>query len=264
MPMQEYYINGSFNCNAIKIFLNGWGEFCNKYMTNNVKDIKEKREKGAASDIIFEHDDKIFIKPLPYLGKSNFFPSDRPREDSTGQEFCPIIATVLPDFSETGWEIAKERIFDAEKLKYSLSEYKNWVFQQKENRKDAFKPIVDYLLTEKECSNKESFCGLCATATEKFNNETDRIIFERTFEFSESRIALSYILLYIIEVGVDKANDYASIYYVSELPGFERKKSIIKGKRMKYEFGISLASVYAVLYNVPCIYYIRNQKYMWK
>jgi hypothetical protein len=133
-----------------------------------------------------------------------------------------------------------------------------------EKIKTASPKAIPAIFTHKLFRRANSFYELCSAATEKFNDETNKIVFERTFEFSKNRTALSYILLYIFEIGVDKTNDYASIYYISEFPGCQKQECIIHGKRMKFEFEISLSSVYAVLKNVPCVYYRRDQKYMWK
>ncbi len=62
------------------------------------------------------------------------------------------------------------------------------------------------------------------------------------------------------EVGSDKANDFASIYYVSAVPGFERKEPIIENAKMFFEYGMPMSAAYAIKRKVNALLFTRNRK----
>ena len=66
--------------------------------------------------------------------------------------------------------------------------------------------------------------------------------------------------LALVEVGKDKANDMASIYFESEMPGFERREVLVENARLFFEYGITLASAYAIKLRVSSVVFTKKIK----
>jgi hypothetical protein len=62
--------------------------------------------KGPLVDKQFEHDGVTFILPAPSMGKtSEFYAAGRPRQNTTGLERCPPVATTFPDLNKQEWTV---------------------------------------------------------------------------------------------------------------------------------------------------------------
>ena len=66
-------------------------------------------------------------------------------------------------------------------------------------------------------------------------------------------------IVVLTEVGNDKANDFASIFRVSELPGFERAEPLVENVRLFYEYGMAVAAAYAIKCKVDAILFTKKQ-----
>ncbi len=260
--LSPYYINGKFDCKEVTSLITAWTKFVDDYMTRVILDVSAKRTKEPVKDICFEKDDIRYVKPTPRLGPSKFWSGrSRPRMDTTGIETCPPVGRIIPRFSLEGYEVAMREICDKEKLHNSYEEYAMWIRNEKERSQDRFCPVIDVELSLSDCS-KSSYYELCDLATDRFDRDV-RELADKVVEFSESHVALTYVLVVSREIGVDKANDIAWISIISEMPNLEKKCTVINGKRLKFEHALMLGSAYAVLHGCPQVYYIRDQKYMW-
>ena len=68
-----------------------------------------------------------------------------------------------------------------------------------------------------------------------------------------------YVHLVVNEVGSDKANDFCSIYHVSEVPGFERSEPILENVKLFFEYGMAVAASYAIKRKVGSVLYSKRR-----
>jgi hypothetical protein len=66
-----------------------------------------------------------------------------------------------------------------------------------------------------------------------------------------------------LEIGIDKANDISFVEHINEFPGLERRNTLIDGERLKFEYGLAIASAYCLKVGADCVYYVRDEKYKW-
>jgi hypothetical protein len=85
-------------------------------------------------------------------------------------------------------------------------------------------------------------------------------LFEGAKEKDQTRIIpLEYIHLVLTEVGNDKANDFASVFRVSETPGFERNEPLVENEKLFYEYGMAVSAAYAIKFNVNSILFTKKK-----
>ena len=240
-----------------------WFEFLNNYMTRNIIETNIKRDKIPVLDISFELGETLYVKPAPNWGKkSEFWPEGiRPREDTTGLNICPPLATVLPKFNNVTYEQARNKITDNGKLKDSLFSYNNWVEEVVKKGQNLLQPILAIELSEIP-PQANSFQDLCVYAVAVFQKEVPKII-DHASEYTESHQSLNYILLVCEEIGIDIANDISWISHERELPGIESSERIIEGERIKFEYAIAVAATYCIQKEANCVYYKKDNKYKW-
>lgn len=103
------------------------------------------------------------------------------------------------------------------------------------------------------------FSDMCRFANHLFEIRI-REVLERLKDKKDLRIVLpEYIELVVTEIGQDKANDLASIYYVSEMSASPKRDAILEDERLFFEYGATLAASYAVKRNVAVVVYIRQE-----
>ena len=72
-------------------------------------------------------------------------------------------------------------------------------------------------------------------------------------------VAPESILLIVSQIGQDEANDLSSIYYISEIPGFERREVIVENQKLFFNYAKSLATSYAIKRNVDVLIYSKQK-----
>ncbi len=258
--LASFYINGDFGCKAVQAIRTGWDEFVESYMRSVIVDTSTDRTKEPVKEISFERAGVRYVKAAPRFPASTFWPGGvRPRMDSTGQDACPPVATVLPLFSPKAYHAATAAIIDKERLHGTLIEYNQWCRDQMSSRSNPLCPIVGFELSPAECTSNW-YADLCCGAARDFNRYL-RGLLDRALPWSETHVSLNYTLITSHEIGIDKANDLAWISLISEVPGFEKKLEILCAKRMKVEYALALGGAYAILHRCPQVYYLRERMY---
>jgi hypothetical protein len=265
---EEIQIKGEERHGLIEQLRMAWFEKVSKYMTKQIYDINIKRTKEPIQDLFFELNGIRYVKPtMPWEKPSKFYGElGRPREDSTGMEYCPHVATVLPVFNKSSYDYAKRHIRDDSILTNSLSEYIAWAKKEQANLYDPFQPIVLIEITEQELKLlKAPFCfdKIKKCIMPKFQDKVIRIA-ENSIELPDQPISLNYILVQVNEIGMDKANDIAFISHNNDKSFQPKQKFIIKGERMKYECALLLAAAHCLSLGADVVYYYRNDDFKWK
>lgn len=236
-------INVSCLFPSYEVLLKSWNLFAEGLATSLIREIAPPdQSRLPVLDLTFEIDGIRYVKPAPVV-PSNFFPPDyRPRDNTSGIDKCPPIVTAFPALSQNDWNLFINALPESHHLQ---SSYKKWLtFQQDEGRKldEKLKPFINIDITygnfeawiQKPVSEWK-FLDLCRFADHLFGTKIQDVNFT---EKEKTRIIpLEYIYIVVQEIGKDKANDLCSIYYISEIPGFEREEVILENEKLFLEYG---------------------------
>jgi len=253
--------------------LDTWNKWVEKYMTSVVLgQQKSDDDRLPLIDLNFEIDGIEYVKTCPPMGKpSSFWPDGkRPRENSTGIEHCPPVATCFPKLSITNWSKFQAAMPDESKLQDEYASWLKWAKEQEQQGGTDLQPFIAIDIEYKNCiawyrqaDENLSFSTLCHFAVEVFQKKI-RSIMDGAINKMESNLLIpSHIFLVTEEIGQDKAFDISSIYYINETPGFERDDIIIANERLFFEYALALASAYAVRMGLEAVVYEKNEKYAW-
>ena len=261
-------IQGNERPDLIEKLRNAWFKKIEQYMTKQIVDLNIRRTKEPIQDLFFELDGIRYVKPPIQWGRTSGFYGEagRPREDTTGMDQCPPVATVLPIFDNESYNYAKRNIIDCTILKESLCEYLIWAKKEQKTSSNPFLPIVLIPIKLKELEEIQHpfhFKQIIQSTLPIFQDAVISTA-EKSLEFCENPISLNYILVQVNEIGIDKANDIAFISHNMDHFTPPIQKFIIKGERMKYEYAIMLASAHCLSVNADTVYYYRNEDFKWK
>ena len=264
----DFKIQGQERPDLIQKLRDAWFKKVEKYMTQQIVDLNIKRTKEPIQDLFFELDGIRYVKPPIQWGKPSKFYGEagRLREDTTGMNHCPSVATVFPIFDDESYNYAKRNIIDGTILTDSLREYLVWAENERETSLNPFLPIVLIPIKLRELEKLQRpfhFKKIVQSTLPKFQDAVISTA-DKATEFSENPISLNYILVQVNEIGIDKANDIAFISHNTDHFTPPIQKFLIKGERMKYEYAIMLASAYCLSVNADCVYYYRNEDFKWK
>ena len=268
-PFEDIAINLNSSFPSLGKLQEAWGKFAERIATQVIRNQADIAEDGKMPvlDLAFEVDGVRYVKPSPKLPKSDFWPTGyRPRENTTGIEKCPAVAIAFPALLEEDWAKFKADLPSEATLN---SSYKAWIgFQQSEDKRlskarlpflavpvehSAFKAWVSKPIDEWE------FVDLAKFANHLMDDLLLRVL-QQAKEKEEVRVMpIEYMHLVVQEIGQDKANDVCSLYFVSELPGFNRREAVFEGERMFYEHGCVLAATYVIKRGVNHLLYSKQK-----
>ncbi len=255
------------------ILKSAWNNWVETYMTavvlgqNNLHD-----DRLPVIDLNFEIDDIEYVKICPPMGKpSKFWPNGkRPRDNSTGIESFPPVATCFPKLSKVDWLLFKKAMPNEYCLQNDYASWLEWSKEQESQGNMELQPFVTIDFKFDDCIEwfdgpveKLTFSTLCKYAVEIFQVKIRSVIDNAINKKSSNLIIPSYIFLLTEEIGQDKAFDISSIYYINETPGFERDQLILKNKKLFFEYALSLASSYAVSMGLETVVYEKDERYSW-
>jgi hypothetical protein len=264
---EDIKIRGKERPDLIQKLRDAWFNKVEQYMTKQIVDLTMKRTKEPIQDLFFELNGIRYVKPPIQWGKPSEFYGEagRPREDTTGMKHCPPVATVLPIFDDESYNFARRNIVNSTILTGSLREYLVWAENERANSLNPFRPIVLVPITRQELEKIErpfNFAQISQSVLPKFQNSVISTA-DRATEFSDEPLSLNYILVQVNEIGIDKANDIATISHIMDYPT-PMQNFIIKGERMKYDYALMLASAHCLSVNANTVYYYRNEDFKWK
>jgi len=246
------------SCDTI---LKAWNAFAESLATSLIREVAPiDQSRLPVLDLTFEIDCIRFVKPAPVVPSNVFPPGYQPRGNTSGINRCPPIVTAFPALSEINWNWFLKALPDGHNLK---SSYEKWLtFQKDEGQRldEKRKPFTTIDVTYENFTEwikkpviEWQFSDLCRFADYLFGIRIQDI---RFIEKDTSRIVpLEYIYVIIQEIGKDKANDLCSIYYISELPGFEHEELILENENLFLEYGGAIAASYAVKKKIHYVLY---------
>jgi hypothetical protein len=266
-PLEEFPINLRCSFPSRRALVEAWGLFLDNLMTDAIRN-PDLFNKGRMPviDLIFDLDGIRYVRPAPAMPNlSGFWPEgEAPRENSSGLISCPPVARTFPALSDKEWQRFKNAMPDSKRLKDTLGD---WVRSYPEENPVSREPLKPLVLVDVEFEDFEHWIGKPQqqwefTDVAKFSSQ---VLHRRALDLFGSAknreaikvLPLNYIYLVSTEVGNDKANDFASIYYMSEIPGFERKEPLIENKRIFFEYALAVAAAYAVKHKVDAILYTK-------
>jgi hypothetical protein len=145
-----------------------------------------------------------------------------------------------------------------------------WVTKEEKRLNNKLRPFVEVEIDFYECQNwcnqyyeKYGFSEICQYTNALFDKIIKEIMAKAVIKSECKIIVPQYIYLISEEIGQDKKNDFSSIYFISEFPGFERNEIIVDNERLFFEYAIALAAAYAVKLKTNIVMYDRKQRYMW-
>jgi hypothetical protein len=222
-------------------------------------------------EIDFEIDGIKYVKPPPPMGTSKFWVKGRPRENSTGITQCPPVAMTFPKMNKENWLKFKDIMPEEPNLQETYNNWLSFTNNESEDNNKILKPFVT-VEVEYEDFNRNivvsetnpNFKDLCLYANEIFDRKAKDLISSAIDQAQLSLILPEYIFLLVEEIGQDKDNDLCSIYHIRKSLGKPKSTIILKNERIFFEYGLALASSYAIKYDVSCVVYKRDQTYMWR
>jgi len=270
-PFEEIPINFNRRFSSFDKLNKCWKEFLNNIMTSAIllnRDLHPDRLPVQEMD--FEVDGVKFVRPSPPMGKpSEFWINGRPRENSTGFTKCPPVGLIFPKLNKENWEKFREKESYDTAFKGTYREWLDSTAEKKTENDNELKPFIEIEITYEEfCKkydeNEAYFARLCEYAAEVFQKRITDVI-DAAKDQTEVQIILpEYILLVVEEIGQNKANDLSSIYHVRQSLGGQNVDTILENKKLFFEYGLCLASSYAVKNDISSVIYQRDQTYMWQ
>jgi len=250
-----------------EILLGSWGKYLDKLMTDAVRNPEPfSNGRMPVVDLAFELDGIRYVKPAPSM-RSKFWPGgSAPRDNTSGIERCPAVAVTFPSLSEHDWKCFKDAIPTEGRLKES---YKEWLQFCPDEANEESDPLQPLLILEVKF---DGFARWISKPKEQWqfsdiNYFAHEILTRKVLPLLESAkdkektkiLPLDYILLVLNEVGTDKANDFASIYYVSEIVGFEREEVLVENAKVFFEHGMAIAASHAIKRKVNALFYLKRK-----
>ncbi len=262
--------NASFpSCEALE---KSWGKYVEQKMTALIRaEAPLTAGKLPVFDLIFELDGIRYVKPAPYLGRSEFFPpGHRPRRDSTGIRKCPAVATNMPRLSEENWLKFRRAMPRETCLQSTYREWVNFLRQEEEVSTNKLKPTIAIDVRFEDFANQISkptptweFVDLCDYSSVVFDSRCRDVLFRANKKEQLAIVIPEYIYLIVQEIGQDRANDMCSVYHVSEVPGHEFQRPIFENEKLFLEYGLPVASAYAIKLGIDSVLYAIDRKYAW-
>jgi hypothetical protein len=228
--------------------------------------VPEHEAKVPIGDLAFEIDGVRYIKPSPKTPKSGFWPGGYAPRKKVEEVFHNFVAITFPALSEENWKFFKKAMPTEAHLQFSYKEWLDFLQQEDENLNNPLEPFVPVSVQFDKFAEwvKKPICDWVFSDICKFSNEVFHRrgleILQRAKEKEQiTVITPESIQLVVGQIGQDEANDLSSIYYVSEVPGFERKEAIIENENLHFNQSISLATAYAIKRNVEILIHSKRR-----
>jgi len=272
--MNFYFTHHPINANVnpdLKSLDASWNDFVTGYMNDVVMNPSEESPgKRPSSDISFDKGGVTFVRPRPQVGKqSTFFIHGRPRENSTGKDRCPPVASVIPDIAPDQWKTLRELLTDGANLPESATE---WCEREaaSDSQDDPLRPNVTFrfsidgfLDSIDKGTAQPTVEGLKYFACEIMSDRCRHLASQASDLPEVIALANRYILVHTTEIGSDKAYDFSSILLISDIPGFESEEILVKNQRIFFEHALCLGASYAVKHSCSAIYTRKNTDFGW-
>ncbi|MBI5387763.1 MAG: hypothetical protein HZA90_24135 [Verrucomicrobia bacterium] len=243
-----------------------WGSYLNALMTEAIRNpLPFSEGRMPVIDLMFELDSIRYIKPAPGMPQSTFWPTGAaPRDNTSGIHNCPPVARTFPLLSDHEWKRFKDAMPSAARLKNT---YRDWLKSYPDEELGSTEPLKPLVLIEvrfedfaqwiKKPKTRWLFSDIGEFSSEVLHHRAMSLLEDAKEKEQTLVVPLDYIHLIVNEVGNDKANDFASIYFVSEVPGFERKEPLVENAKLFFEYGMAVAAAYAIKRKVNTILFTK-------
>jgi hypothetical protein len=227
--------------------------------------------KGPQIDKQFDYEGMTFILPAPSMGQSSeFYVAGRPRQNTSGLERCPPVATTFPKLSKQEWAAFRTALpnetglcdtFGAWRLKYDRAAKSNTAlrpFAPVPVAFDAWQAWLDEQRIERSLSSIHEYANFI------FDEGIHRIL-DAVREFTpESIVPERYVLVDTEEIGQDKANDVSHIAIMQEtMGGTATHQPLVENARIFHEYAVALGSSYAFIAGLEFVLWKKDLTYAW-
>lgn len=245
-----------------------WNGFAEMRMTELVRNPTDSQDaKGPIVDISFECDGTTFVMPTPPMGsKSDFFINGRPRQNSTGIETLPPLATVFAGLTQKEW--AK---FGRRNPAAVAPSYGEWrATEARASSECRLKPFVAMPITFdgwrawKRRLPKGANPSVHRYATDVFQERVPALMHGAREYRPDSVLPHRFMLLTTEQIGQDLAFDVSHLLEVSILhDGTCVHQEAWANKAMFFEYALAVAAVEAILRGVDFIFWHKDRNYAW-
>jgi hypothetical protein len=246
-----------------------WDGFLNRLMTDVIRNPTPfANGRMPVIDLVFELDGIRYIRPAPRMPQSTFWPGGvGPRDNTSGIDTCPPVARTFPSLSEHEWKCFKAAMPSSTRLEAT---YKDWLKACPDESLETTEPLKPLIFVEvnfkdfarriQKPKSRWHFVDVANFASEVIHQRAMAII-EAARDTEQTMIVPpDYVHLVVNEVGSDKANDYASISHVCEVPGFERREPIVENAKLFFEYGMAVAAAYAIQRKLSSVLYTKRRR----
>lgn len=248
---------------------NGWAK---QFATAMVRGtLQGDLNKGPQIDKQFDCEGVTFILPAPSMGQaSEFYVAGRPRQNTSGLDRSPPVATTFPALTEREWTAFRAALpnesglcdtFPSWRLKFDRAATSNTTLR-------PFAPISVTFEGWQAWCNKDgidkSFSTVCEYANLLFHEGVHRIL-DSIREFTpDSIVPERYILVVTEEIGQDKANDVSHIAIVQEtVGGTTTHQPVVENARIFHEYAVALGASHAFIAGLEFVLWRKDLKYAW-
>jgi hypothetical protein len=249
-----------------------WSDWSEQFATAIVLGkLQGDLNKGPLIDKQFEYDGVTFILPAPSMGQtSEFYAAGRPRQNTTGLESCPPVATTFPDLSKQEWTVFRAALPKETGL---CETFEAWWLKRDHAAKSGtalrpFAPVpVTFQAWETGCAERRierSLSSVREYANALFEERLRRVLESAREATPHSIVPERYILVVTEEIGQDKANDVSHIAIVQEgIGGSTTHRSLVENARIFHEHALVLGSSYAVIAGLELVFWKKDLRYAW-
>lgn len=247
-----------------------WNAFADTRMTELVRNPTDSLEaKGPIVDISFECDGTTFVLPTPPMGsKSDFFINGRPRQNSTGIESAPVLATVFAGLSHEEWK----RFHQQRPSAIGTPNYGAWRAKETRARSETTgKPFIAMPITYsgwrdwKRQQPSDVGTSIHHYATELFQEKARRIALEAREYLPDMALPRQFMLLTTEQIGQDMAFDVSHLEEVRiRDDGVELANEVWVNQAMFFEHGLIVSAMEAVVRGVEFVRWQKDTRYVWR
>lgn len=243
-----------------------WNELANRHMTEFVRgEHGLTAAKEAQSDIVFEWEGRVFVKPATPIGsESKFFGARRPRHNRLSIERVKHVAFTVPRFSPVEYRRVRAALRD-EPLLENLDTWNDHV-EEALSRSTPLRPVVAIDISRGTweawkrrnpgCSGLES---LRAAANVRYGVEAGKLMHAAKELHSGIVVPRRYIAVAVELIGQDANNDVSRIGVCTG----EDVEWIVLNARMPHFGALALAAAHALRLGLPNILWAHDLRYAW-
>lgn len=243
-----------------------WNELADRHMTEFVRgEHGPTAAKKAQTDIVFEWEGRVFVKPATPIGsESEFFGARRPRLNHLPFERVKHVAFTIPRLSSVEYR----RVRAALKDEPLLESFNTWNAHVEEalSHSTALKPVVPIDISRGAweawkrrnpgCSGLDS---LRAAANVRYGVEASKLVHAAKELNSGTATPRRYIAVVTELIGQDENNDVSRIGVCTG----EDVEWIVSNARVSHFGALALAAAHALRLGLRNILWAHDLKYAW-